>query len=79
MSCTVPALAQGRAWAGRTAPRRMALTALVVVSLAQTWVLTACPVLRYTSGKEWLAGKAGRAALVLPFNWFPDLSAPTPK
>jgi hypothetical protein len=64
-------LAFGMDWADKTGTRRLAVAVLAAVSLATGWVLTACPVLRYTSGRDWMAGHLGRARLAAPFNWFP--------
>jgi hypothetical protein len=68
-------LAFGLDWARKTAPRRRFATLLVAFSIVTGWLLTACPVLRYTSGREWLAGKLGRLWLVVPSGWFPSLHA----
>jgi hypothetical protein len=67
----VPYLAAGVEWARATKGRRRTLTALAGVALATAWLLTAVPVLRYTSGRTWMATKAGVAWRVMPFTWFP--------
>src|SRR5207244_2118757 len=61
-------LAAGLTWAAKGRLRRGVIAILIVVSLAQAWALTACPVLRYTSGKAWLAAHAARALRVAPFH-----------
>ncbi len=72
-----PVLAAGIRWAGGTAPRRAVFAALFLVSVLQACALTACPVLRYTSGRDWLAARAGAAYHVLPFSWWPAMGGGT--
>jgi hypothetical protein len=72
-----PALAAGIGRANRAPWRKMVFGTLVVISLGQAWMLTACPVLRYTSGRTWLASRAGSAVDLLPFNWWPSFSGGT--
>ncbi len=68
---TAPYLATGIRWAGKTPGRRGVFGALALVSILTAWLLTACPVLRYTSGRDWMAARGGVAWRILPFNWFP--------
>ncbi|MEK7475888.1 MAG: hypothetical protein AAB152_09705 [Candidatus Coatesbacteria bacterium] len=72
-----PYLAAGVEWAGVTSGRRRALTLLVGVALATAWLLTAVPVLRYTSGRDWMGAKAGVAWRAMPFTWFPAFELQT--
>ena len=67
-----PVLAVGVDWSIARRPWCRTLAWLAVVSLATAWLLTAVPVLRYTSGREWMARRAGVAWHVLPFSWFPS-------
>jgi len=77
LPCAAPVLASGLAWTRRAPWRRGGLLLLVIVSLGQTWLLTACPVLRYTSGRTWLEMRAATMARVLPFHWWPSLDGGT--
>jgi len=68
----VPYLAAGVERSGDNAVRRRTFMAFVAVSLATAWLLTAVPVLRYTSGRDRMAAKAGVAWRAMPFTWFPQ-------
>lgn len=72
-----PVLAGGVAWMRRAPGRRAVFAVLVTVSVGQAWLLTACPVLRYTSGRTWIAGRAGNAARALPYAWWPSFDGGT--
>jgi hypothetical protein len=68
----IPYLGVGVEWALGGRARARSLAALAAVAIATAWLLTAIPVLRYTSGREWMAAKAGVSWRVLPFTWFPS-------
>lgn len=70
----VPYLARGTDWALARDWRRAAFGVLLAVSAGTGWLLTACPVLRYESGRDWVAGRLGPLARLLPFNWFPSFT-----
>ncbi len=68
-----PYLAQGLKWAMSGKIRARITWVLVAASWGVSLALSACPVLRYTSGREWLGAKLGPAAgLLLPYGWFPS-------
>ena len=70
-----PWLAYGINWAREKPFRRRTTAVLAAFSVGTGWLLTACPVLRYTSGRDWLAGKLGRGWHAVPQGWFPSLDA----
>ncbi len=67
-----PYLALGVEWALQRPWRRRIWYTLLALSLGISYLLTVCPVLRYTSGREWIAAQLGLAWLAMPFNWFPS-------
>lgn len=67
-----PYLALGVEWTlARKWPRRI-WYALAAVSIIIGYVLTVCTVLRYESGRDWIAAKLGWLWLAMPMNWFPS-------
>ena len=70
----MPYVALGVDWASEKAWRRKVLGALASVSVFMSIMMTVCPVLRYTSGRDWMAAKLGSFWSVMPFNWFPSFS-----
>ncbi len=74
-----PYLALGIEWILRTRRggwRRVVFVMLIVVSVGLGWMLTACPVLRYTSGREWMQAKVGAAWKAFPPGWWPSIPLP---
>ena len=68
----IPYLALGLQWSRGSRGRRVSLGILVALSLAISAVLTAVPVLRYTSGRDWLSARLGHAWYAAPPSWFPS-------
>jgi len=64
--------AAGMGWVGKKGPRARVMAALIALSLLVSWALTAIPVLRYGSGRDWMAVKFGAAWRTFPASWFPS-------
>ena len=69
-------LGLGIGWAGKVKNREKVFIWLVSISLLVSWLLTAVPVLRYGSGREWIKGKMGAVWWANPLSWFPSFLAP---
>jgi hypothetical protein len=72
-----PYLAAGLARLSLSAMGRIATGLAVAWGLWTAFLLTACPVLRYTSGRLWLEAKMGALARVIPATAFPSYADPS--
>lgn len=71
-------LGAGLGWTGKRKTRTNVMAVLIAISLAVSWMLTAVPVLRYVSGRTWMAEKTGLAWLAFPASWFPSFMSTVP-
>ena len=72
----VPYLGLGLGRLRQSLPGRVAVAFAIGLTLWTSFLLTACPVFRYTSGREWLEGRMGSLAHIIPATAFPSLAAP---
>jgi hypothetical protein len=72
----VPYLALGLGWLRRGTAGRVLAGLAVAVTLWTSFLLTACPVFRYTSGREWLEDRMGSLSRIIPATAWPSLSEP---